>query len=143
MEKEKFGLCFNPVAESLHRNRRLKKSVEKPDPEDVFPSARFSGFCHLYFRIATAMEAFQEMGRIYFDIMRDSMFEGDGNQKVDTYDSDTDEPDPDIFYRIINYPMPDLKKVEKKTWMKIGAASTALLVTGVGVAFGAAYDWGQ
>ena len=39
--------------------------------------------------------------------------------------------------------MPDLKKVEKKTWMKIGAASTALLVTGVGVAFGAAYDWGQ
>jgi len=126
-----------------NRNRRFKKSVEKPDPEDVFPSARFSGFCHLYFRIATAMEAFQEMGRIYFDIMRDSMFEGDGNQKVDTYDSDTDEPDPDIFYRIINYPMPDLKKVEKKTWMKIGAASTALLVTGVGVAFGAAYDWGQ
>ena len=48
-----------------------------------------------------------------------------------------------VSFRIINYPMPDLKKVEKKTWMKIGAASTALLVTGVGVAFGAAYDWGQ
>ena len=43
------------------------------------------------------------MGRIYFDIMRDSMFEGDGNQKVDTYDSDTDEPDPDIFYRYLKH----------------------------------------
>ena len=120
------------------RSRRFKKKVDKPDPEDVFPSARFSGFCHLYFRIATAMEAFQEMGRIYFDIMRDSMFE-DSNKKMDTYDSDVDDPDPDLLYRIINHPLPDLKKVEKKTWVKIGAVSTALLATGLGIGVGISY----
>ena len=126
------------VCSYLCRTRRFKKKVTKPDPEDVFPSARFSGFCHLYFRIATAVEAFQEMGRIYFDIMRDSMFEN-SNEKMDTHDSDVDDPDPDLFYRIINHPVPDLKKVEKKTWMKVGAVTTALLATGVGIGVGISY----
>ena len=78
------------------------------------------------------------MGRIYFDIMRDSMFEN-SNEKMDTHDSDVDDPDPDLFYRIINHPVPDLKKVEKKTWMKVGAVTTALLATGVGIGVGISY----
>ena len=60
-------------------------------------------------------QAFQEMGRIYFDIMRDSMFEGDGNKKVDTYDSDTDEPDPDIFYRYQTHPSHSFPQSIRKT----------------------------
>lgn len=116
-----------------NKTRRFKKKVERPDEMEVFQSPRFAGFCHLYFRIATAVGAFQEMGRIYFDIMRDSMFD-DQDKKLDTYDSDVDEPDPDLFYRIINYPMPDVKKVSKRTWLKIigGVASTAVLAASVG-----------
>ena len=49
-----------------NQKRRFKKKVEKPDPSEVFPSPRFTGFCFLYFKIATALGAFQEMGRIYF-----------------------------------------------------------------------------
>ena len=108
----------------------------------VFPSARFAGFCHLYFRIATAVEAFQEMGRIYFNIMRDSMFE-DPNKRMDRFDSDVDEPDPDPIYRLINHPLPDLKTVSKKTWVKIGVVSTALLATGVGIMVGSTMATGK
>ena len=39
------------------------------------------------------------MGKIYFDIMKDTMFD----TKVDEFDSDVDLPDPDLFYRMINY----------------------------------------
>ena len=49
-----------------NQKRRFKKKVEKPDPSEVFSSPRFTGFCFLYFKIATALGAFQEMGRIYF-----------------------------------------------------------------------------
>ena len=40
------------------------------------------GFCHLYFKIATALGGFQELGRMYFDIMRNSMFDDDRGNKV-------------------------------------------------------------
>lgn len=50
---------------------------------------------------------FKEMGKIYFDVMKDDMFL-QPNEKYDTYDSDVDEPDPDLFYRIINMKMPKI-----------------------------------
>ena len=62
--------------------------MEKPDIADVFGDTaggqRFIGFCHLYFKIATALGGFQELGRMYFDIMRDSMFAEEG-RKVKLY----------------------------------------------------------
>ena len=39
--------------------RRFKKKVVKPEYNEVFTSPRFTGFCHLYFKIATALGAFQ------------------------------------------------------------------------------------
>ena len=39
--------------------RSFKKKVEKPEYNEVFTSPRFAGFCHLYFKIATALGAFQ------------------------------------------------------------------------------------
>ena len=60
------------------------KKVEMPDIADVFGDTaggqRFIGFCHLYFKIATALGGFQELGRMYFDIMRDSMFAEEGRK---------------------------------------------------------------
>ena len=45
-----------------NKKRRFKKEVVKPDYNEVFTSPRFAGFCHLYFKIATALGAFQ----VYF-----------------------------------------------------------------------------
>ena len=61
---------------------------------------------------------------------------------LDDYDSDVDEPDPDLFYRVINTPMPDFKSymrnpfhsVQRKTWWKLGAISVAAVATAAGVA---------
>jgi len=47
---------------------------------------------------------FQELGKIYFDVMKDTMFEAD----IDDYDSDIDCPEPNIFYRIFNDPVPKM-----------------------------------
>ncbi|XP_059096049.1 uncharacterized protein LOC131890667 [Tigriopus californicus] len=80
--------------------RRFKKGVVKPNESEVFSSSRFPGFCRLYFNIATALGAFQEMGQIYFNEMKDSMFDQD---KLDNHDSD-DEDDQDLFSRVINAP---------------------------------------
>ena len=64
----------------------MLQKVDKPDYADIFGDTaggqRFVGFCHLYFRIATAMGGFQELGRLYFDIMRDSMFQEDGKKVI-------------------------------------------------------------
>ena len=69
----------------------LFKKVEKPDIADVFGDTaggqRFIGFCHLYFKIATALGGFQELGRMYFNIMRDSMFAEDGKKVNTSFDS--------------------------------------------------------
>ena len=88
-----------------NKKRRFTKKVEKPQYEEVFTSPRFAGFCHLYFKIATALGAFQELGGIYFEVMKDTMFE---EGKVDDFDSDVDVPDPDVLYRIINTPIPKM-----------------------------------
>ena len=42
-----------------NKTRRFKKAVEKPEFDEVFTSCRFTRFCHLYFKIATALGAFQ------------------------------------------------------------------------------------
>jgi len=55
------------------------------------------------------------MGKIYFDVMKDDMFL-QPNEKYDTYDSDVDDPDPDLLYRIINMKMPkapNLREISK------------------------------
>ena len=68
---------------------------------------------------------------------------------LDDYDSDVDEPDPDILYRIINTPMPDFKSyvrnpfssVRKRSWWKIGAVSAAVIATAAGVATMSTGTW--
>jgi len=137
-----------------NRTRRFKKKVEMPDIADVFGDTaggqRFIGFCHLYFKIATALGGFQELGRMYFDIMRDSMFAEEGRKPLDDYDSDVDEPDPDMLYRIINTPIPDFKSylrnpfessLQKRSWWKIGAVSAVVVATAAGVATMSVGTW--
>ena len=65
----------------------LFQKVELPNYSEVFGGdmgggERFVGFCHLYFRIATSLGAFQELGRLYFDVLRDSMFNEENQAKV-------------------------------------------------------------
>jgi hypothetical protein len=78
------------------------------------------------------------MGKIYFEVMKDDMFE-DQNKKLDTFDSDVDEPDPDLFYRIINTPIPKFPKLPKfreigrKTWMVAASVASSLAVAGLGI----------
>ncbi len=95
----------------MNKRRRFKKAVEKPEYDEVFLSPRFAGFCHLYFKIATSLGAFQELGRIYFDIMKDSMFEAKG----DDFDSDVDTPESELLYKIINAPIPEMPKIKLPT----------------------------
>ena len=59
------------------------------------------GFCHLYFKIATALGGFQELGRMYFDIMRNSMFDDDRGNKVKVR---SNSPDWFLRTRIYNIP---------------------------------------
>ena len=81
------------------------------------------------------------MGKIYFEVMKDDMFL-DANKKMDTFDSDIDEPDPDMFYRIINTPIPKLPKlpqlpklrdVSRKTWLVAASLTTTAAVAGLGI----------
>ncbi|CAM6053922.1 unnamed protein product [Sphagnum tenellum] len=90
-----------------NRRRRFKRTVVKPEMEEVFSSPRFTGFCLLYFRIATSLGAFQELGSIYFDIMKDSVF--DRKKTLDEHDSDEEE-DEDLVSRVINAPLRVLAK---------------------------------
>ncbi len=83
-----------------NKRRRFKKEVLKPQQTEILSSPRFTGFCHLYFRIATALGAFQELGSIYFETMKENMFEVD---KLDDYDSDL-EDDTDLISRVLNAP---------------------------------------
>ena len=69
---------------------------------------------------------------------------------LDDFDSDVDEPDPDMFYRVINTPIPDFRaclqpyftsyfrnpfnSMRKKTWYKIGAVSVAAVAAVAGAA---------
>ena len=58
------------------------------------------------------------MGKIYFDVMKEDMFL-DANSRLDTFDSDVDEPDPDLFYRIINAPVPNFREIGRNIREKI------------------------
>ena len=42
-----------------NKRRRFRKTVDRPKYEEVFTSPRFTDFCRLYFKIATALGAFQ------------------------------------------------------------------------------------
>ena len=67
-------------------------------------------------------------------------------QRLDDYDSDVDEPDPDILYRIINTPIPNFKNLltiptnapQWKGWWKFGAISAAAISTTTSLATWAA-----
>lgn len=110
-----------------NQRRRFKKRVQRPDLLHVVPSQRFPSFCHLYFRIATRVGAFQEMGRIYFSLVKDGMFE-DPEKRLDLHDSDVDDPDPDPLYRIINTPFPErLGKMDRKSWLKVAVTLVSVM----------------
>lgn len=100
-----------------NKRRRFKKQAEKPEMVEVLSSPRFTGFCHLYFKIATALGAFQELGSIYFETMKENMFQV---EKLDVYDSD-EEDDKDIISRVINAPAKTL----------IRASAGIVLIAGV------------
>ena len=59
------------------------------------------------FRIATSLGAFQELGAVYFEIMKDSMFDDRG--AFDRRDSD-EEDDADLVSRVINAPAATLRR---------------------------------
>ena len=50
------------------------KAPKLPSPDDVFANSRYMEFLQFYFKIATSLGAFQEMGLIYFELMKDEMF---------------------------------------------------------------------
>ena len=50
------------------------KAPKLPSPDDVFDNSRYMEFLQFYFKIATSLGAFQEMGLIYFELMKDEMF---------------------------------------------------------------------
>ena len=56
-----------------------------PAEEEVFQNPRYMEFLQFYFKIGTSLGAFQEMGLIYFELMKDSMF---GESKLDGYEND-------------------------------------------------------
>ena len=57
----------------------------------------------------------QELGKIYFDVMKDTMFEAN----INDYDSDIDCQEPDILYRIINAPVPKMPQLVVPKWFGI------------------------
>ena len=50
------------------------KKPKMPAQEDVFDNPRYMEFLQFYFKIATAMGAFQELGLVYFELMKDGLF---------------------------------------------------------------------
>jgi len=68
----------------LHRKR-----PKLPSQESVFQNPRYLEFLQFYFKIATSLGAFQELGLIYFELMKDSMF---GESKIQGFEDDLKEP---------------------------------------------------
>merc|ERR1711892_860325 len=50
------------------------KKPKLPPQESVFQNPRYMEFLQFYFKIATALGAFQELGLIYFELMKDGLF---------------------------------------------------------------------
>ena len=55
----------------------------------MFQNPRYLEFLQFYFKIATSLGAFQELGLIYFELMKDSMF---GESKIQGFEDDLKEP---------------------------------------------------
>uniref|UniRef100_A0A0K2T6X4 CHK kinase-like domain-containing protein n=1 Tax=Lepeophtheirus salmonis TaxID=72036 RepID=A0A0K2T6X4_LEPSM len=99
----------------LDRNEKkgYKRHAEEPNINNIFSSERFPSFCLLYFKIATVLGGFQELGRIFFDVMKDSMF--DEGHKADDSDEEDDEG---YISRVINLSI--------KHWVPITVAFVAI-----------------
>lgn len=108
-----------------NKRRRFKRPEVMPEYGEVFSSPRFTAFCALYFSIANALGAFQELGKIYFDVMRENMFAVD---KLEDHDSD-EEDDTDLVSRVINAKTETLVRV------------TSGIVLGLSVAIGIYLAW--
>ena len=50
------------------------KKPKMPSQENVFDNPRYMEFLQFYFKIATALGAFQELGLVYFELMKDGLF---------------------------------------------------------------------
>ena len=51
-----------------------RKPPKLPVQDDVFVNPRYMYFLQFYFKIATTLGAFQEMGLVYFELMKNEMF---------------------------------------------------------------------
>merc|ERR1712106_97035 len=51
-----------------------RKKPKLPPQDKVFQNPRYMEFLQFYFKIATALGAFQELGLIYFELMKDGLF---------------------------------------------------------------------
>ena len=51
-----------------------RKKPKMPSQEKIFDNPRYMEFLEFYFKIATALGAFQELGLVYFELMKDGLF---------------------------------------------------------------------
>ena len=51
-----------------------RKKPKLPPQESVFQNPKYLEFLQFYFKVATALGAFQELGLIYFELMKDGLF---------------------------------------------------------------------
>merc|ERR1711879_815688 len=51
-----------------------RKKPKMPSQEKIFDNPRYMEFLQFYFKIATALGAFQELGLVYFELMKDGLF---------------------------------------------------------------------
>ena len=65
-----------------------------PPQDQVFQNPRYLEFLQFYFKIATSLGAFEELGLIYFELMKDAMF---GEGKLDGFESDLPPKKAKIF----------------------------------------------
>jgi len=72
------------------------KQPKLPEQEQIFQNPRYLEFLQFYFKIATSLGAFQELGLVYFELMKDAMF---GEGKLDGFESDLPPKKPKIFSR--------------------------------------------
>ena len=68
----------------LHRLlARIMPRAKMPPQDAVFQNPRYVEFLQFYFKVGTVLGAFQEMGKIYFELMRDAMFGEETRDEMD------------------------------------------------------------
>ena len=86
-----------------HEKRKAKGGLSQifagqkpklPEQDQVFQNPRYLEFLQFYFKIATSLGAFQELGLVYFELMKDAMF---GEGKLDGFESDLPPKKPKTF----------------------------------------------